>query len=240
MTRQEITQFMADVVEKKMTNFQTDFFNYDKPEIEIAKSSQFPYLWIVNELHTRMPSLGGYEDEFFNNVRIRYAYADGDDGLSFYLNPHCLKDSDLIFLITEDNIRQVDVNQAKAAIKDYTTPAYEKWENLHGEIVPKRVTVTFDLIGLSKLRELVSECHLHNDDSLMGIFRQFHKMRRVADDHTITIKYCWWGNEFACIEHYDGEDHMVRHIIFHGWPETGYQQNGSVQIDPRYGWASHT
>lgn len=29
-------------------------------------------------------------------------------------------------------------------------------------------------------------------------------------------------------------------IIFHGFPETGYLQNGSVQLEKRYGWSIHT
>lgn len=29
-------------------------------------------------------------------------------------------------------------------------------------------------------------------------------------------------------------------IIFHGLPDTGYQQNGSVQLTPSYGWQIHT
>lgn len=231
---------MADVVEMKMKRFQTDFYNYDKPTIEASKSPQFPYLWIVSELHTWMPCLGDFEEDFFENQRSQYAYAAGDDGISVYLNPYHLKDTDLIFLITEDNIWQVNVNQAKAAIKDYTIPAYEKWKALHGEIIPKRVRVKFDLIDLPKLRELIDDCHKHNDDSLMNIFRRFHHIRRVADDHKVTIRYYAHSNEFACVEYYNGEDHMIYHAIFHGWPETGYQTNGSVQIAPHYGWASHT
>lgn len=240
MTRTEIIQKMADVVDEVMKNFQTDFTKYDKPAIENAKSTDFPFMWIVSELHTRMVSLGGYEEDFFNNPTTRYAYADGDDGISFYLHPHLLGQKDRIFLIRENYIWEVNVAGAKNAIKDYTIPVYRKWKKLHGEITPKRVTVQFDLIELPKLREIIRDCHNHNDDSLMDIFRHFHKMRRVADDHKITIRYHAYSNEFACVEYYNGKEHMIRFAVFHGWPETGYQQNGSVQIDPRYGWASHT
>lgn len=240
MTRQEIIQYMADVVEMKMTRFKTDFFNYDKPTIEKADSNQFPFLWIVNECHTVMPELGGYEEAFNNSAEIRYAYADGDDMYSFYLSSQYLHDTDLIFLITKDDICPIDVEKAKEAIRDYTIPAYEKWKARYGEIKPKRVTVKFDLIDYSKLREIIQDCHNHNDDSLMEIFRRFHRIRRVADDHTMTIRYRKHANEFACIEHYNGEDHMIRFVIFHGWPETGYMTNNSIQIDPHYGWASHS
>lgn len=38
----------------------------------------------------------------------------------------------------------------------------------------------------------------------------------------------------------DGSLYMNGGIIFHGLPETGYMQNGSVEIDPHFGWATHT
>lgn len=240
MTRQEIIDGMSKVVAEKMLHYQTDFTEYDKPQLLEAQSSEFPFLWIVNEYHTRFASLGGYTDKFFAEQRVRYSFADGDDGISYLLNPHLLSKDDRIFLITEDKMWEVGVFEAKNAIKDYTLSAYEQWKAQHGEIIPKRVTVKFDLIELPKLRAIIRDCEAHDDDSLMSIFRRFHKLRRISDDHQITIKYKWWDNEFACIEHYNGEDHMIYHVKFHGWPETGYMVNGSVQIVPRYGWASHT
>ncbi len=240
MTRKEIIQKMATVVDEVMKRFQIDFTEYDKPIIEKAKPKEFPFMWIVSELHTRLVSLGGYEKKFFDNLPIRYAYANGDDSMSFYLHPPYLNKKDRIFLIRENYIWEVSVNGAKNAIKDYTIPVYRKWKELYGEITPKRIRVKFDLLSLSKLREIIQDCHNHGDDSLMSILRRFHNHRCVAEDHSITVKYREWDNEFVWIEHYDGEDHIIGHIVFHGWPETGYQQNGSVQIDPRYGWASHT
>lgn len=38
----------------------------------------------------------------------------------------------------------------------------------------------------------------------------------------------------------DGSLYMNGGIIFHGLPTTGYQQNGSVSVDPAYGWEIHT
>lgn len=38
----------------------------------------------------------------------------------------------------------------------------------------------------------------------------------------------------------DGSLYMNGGIIFHGLPDTGYQQNGSVSVDPAYGWEIHT
>lgn len=54
------------------------------------------------------------------------------------------------------------------------------------------------------------------------------------------------GSEFGqhCLsfgEHrVDGLHGLCGGIIFHGFPETGYQENGSVQIEGCYGWSTHT
>lgn len=38
----------------------------------------------------------------------------------------------------------------------------------------------------------------------------------------------------------DGTTSMNGGLIFHGWPEKGYVENGSVQLSPSYGWSIHT
>lgn len=240
MTRQEITDYMGNVVDEEMESFQTDFIDYDKPEIENAASSDFPYLWIVSKFHTRCYSLGKYKDNFFATPSMRYAYADGDDNVSYLLDSHLLDKSDRIFIISEDKICEVGPHGANQAIRDYVIPAVKEWEPLYGKLVPKRVRVKFDLLPYAKLRELIQECRDHNDDSLWSILKRFHNRRCVAEDHKITVKYCAWNNEFVWFEHYNGEDHIIGHIVFHGWPETGYMSNGSIQLTPSYGWASHT
>lgn len=240
MTRTEITAFMVDVVEEKMRRFQTDFYDYDKPRVEECAAKEFPFLWIVSELHTYMISLGSYEEDFFNNFSTRNAYADGNDGISFYLESPTLHTTDRLFLITEDKIWEVDVNQARAAVKDYTIPAYEKWKELNGELIKTYVKIKFEFISFGELRKLIQDCDNHGDDSLLSIFKRFKQRRAVAEDHKIIIGYNPYANEFSYKEYYNGDTRLVGGIVFHGWPETGYQQNGSVQLVPQYGWASHS
>lgn len=54
------------------------------------------------------------------------------------------------------------------------------------------------------------------------------------------------GSEFGeyCLsfgEHrVDGLHGLCGGIIFHGFPETGYKENGSVQLEGSYGWSTHT
>lgn len=38
----------------------------------------------------------------------------------------------------------------------------------------------------------------------------------------------------------DGSVSLAGGMIFHGFPDEGYKQNGSVQLTPSYGWSIHT
>ena len=38
----------------------------------------------------------------------------------------------------------------------------------------------------------------------------------------------------------DGTTYICGGLIYHGNPETGYNQAGSVQLNPSYGWHIHT
>lgn len=49
-------------------------------------------------------------------------------------------------------------------------------------------------------------------------------------------KYCLGFHE----NRVDGLCGLAGGIIFHGFPESGYRENGSVQIEPAYGWQTHT
>lgn len=49
-------------------------------------------------------------------------------------------------------------------------------------------------------------------------------------------EYCF---NFAVLRA-DGSVMLNGGVIFHGFPESGYKQNGSVQIDQSYGWQIHT
>lgn len=54
------------------------------------------------------------------------------------------------------------------------------------------------------------------------------------------------GSEFGehCLsfsEHrVDGRYGLCGGIIYHGFPDTGYKENGSVQLEGSYGWSTHT
>lgn len=144
-------------------------------------------------------------------------------------------------MIELDGVREITEKQAREVCRDIVIPVAEKWIKENGPLPTKvQVPVKFFNITLSKIKELIRECEAHNDNSLIEIFRRFHNYRRVAKDQYIQISYNPGYNEFTFCEYTDEKQGLVGGIIFHGWPETGYMVNGSYQMEPTYGWSSHT
>lgn len=230
---------MKAVVEDVMKDFQTDFFNCDRPRIA-SPEFKFPAIWIVGEYHTHRLELGNYQDLFFEAESVRYAYVRENNPYSYFLEcVHFLNDK--WYLITEDGLQPINREQAKSAIMDYVIPAVEAWKAENGPLPTlERVKVIIRGITFSKLKELIADCRAHGNDSLMECFKIFRHSQRVAADHYFDVCYNEAWNEFSSCEYVNGKPGIVRVFVFHGWPETGYQTNGSIQLDPRYGWSSHS
>lgn len=90
-----------------------------------------------------------------------------------------------------------------------------------------------------KAQKLANE---HYDDSLdRCVINLMHHMHANSDVKQIVIsadfcENCFFFSEFDK----DGNAGLCGGIIFHGYPEDGYQENGSVMISPSYGWQIHT
>lgn len=234
----KIIQTMTNIVADIMIRFQSDFENHDRPYIESADSSMFPMIWIVGKCHTHLLYLGEYDKNFSENEMARFAYVQGGNPFLSYLDA---LGGDHLFLIEPDSVREITEKQAREVCRDIVNPVAEKWIKENGPLPTKvQVSVKFFNIALSKIKELIRECEAHNDNSLIEIFRRFHNYRRVAKDQYIQISYNPGYNEFTFCEYTNGKKGLVGGIIFHGWPETGYQQNYAMQLTPSYGWSSHT
>lgn len=238
MNRDNILQQMEAVVAETMKSFQSDFYDYDKPRIESGKL-KFPAIWIVGESHTYCLELGNYKDLFYECESVRYNYLYDHNPYSHYTSSYCSNDK--WFLITEAGLQPINCKQAEAAIKDYVNPAVQAWIAENGPL-PKltKVPVVLKNITIAELKALVAECRTHDDDSLMSCLTRFHQYSRVAANQYVEVTYHKQWREFQFCEYINGERRLVGGIVFHGWPETGYQTNGSVQLTQRYGWASHT
>lgn len=229
---------MAKVVASTMTSFQSDFEKYDRPYIEAATTEQFPLLWFVASSHTHLLRLGEYRDRFFNEECMRYAYAAGDNTFSYYLET-CK--SDRIFLINAQDVKEIDVSQAERIINGVVSSAVEEWSKC-GNSLPSdtKMPIKFINITCGKLKELFADCQKHGNESLRDIFHRFRKYCRTAEDQYIEISYNSYYNEFVFCQYTNGVQGLTGGVIFHGWPESGYQSNYAVQLSPKYGWATHT
>ena len=146
-----------------------------------------------------------------------------------------------VYLIGCNNIREIDVVEAQKIIKCVVGNAVKKYALKHGKFTDNyKVCVQIRNITLSKLKALIADCKAHNDTSLLTIFRRFHRYRKVAKNHYVSVLYDPDYNEFTFSEIVNGQRRLVGGIIFHGWPETGYQEAFSVQLTPSYGWHMHT
>lgn len=234
----EILSEMTEIVASRMTSFQSDFEKHDRRYIEAATLEQFPMLWVVGVSHTYLLKLGEYKKDFFAHEHIRYAYASGDDTFSFYLRA-CR--SDALFLIDAKGVNEISVSQAEKVVEGTVSAAVSAWLN-SGHSLPDdiKMPIKFYNITFEKLKELIADCRKHDDSSLTDIFRGFRNYRRSAANQFIEINYNSRYNEFAICQFTNDEPGLAGGIIFHGWPESGYKTNGSVQLNPRYGWAMHT
>lgn len=235
---QSILQTMSNVVADVMRSYQSDFTDYDRPYIE--NEAKFPMIWIVSRCHTFLLRLGEYESDFNTSESTRYLYAQNGNPYQAYLD-HTDPEKDFMFLITEDAAHQINMKQAQAAVKDIVTPVVERWKQKHGPL-PKRLRVPVKIHGikLHELKAFIRNCEEHNDDSLINALRRLHRYTRVGDVHYITLDWYPHCKEFEFTEYHNGKKGLNGFIVFHGWPETGYMVNGSVQIFPRYGWQMHT
>lgn len=229
---------MEEVVIKTMKRFQSDFYKYDEPRI--ANSDfKFPAIWIVGESYTHLLELGNYRDAFFDCASVRFDYLRQHNPYQYYLTDNYFA-KDKWFLITEDGLQPTTREQANTTIMDYVLSAVCAWEEHNSLPTLTKVPIKFKNITLSELKALIADCHAHGNNSLFDCFKIRQNTRRIADDQSVTIIYRKKLNEFIFHEYVDGNIRLVGGIIFHGWPETGYEINGAVQIAPTYGWSSHT
>lgn len=230
---------MEAVVAETMECYQSDFFKYDKPRIE-SEDFKFPAIWIVGNSHTHCLELGNYKDSFFEAESVRFDYLRNHNPYHYFLTENYFA-KDKWFLITENGLQPITREQAKSAILDYVTPAVHTWIAENGPL-PKltKVSVKFKNITLGELKALIADCRAHGNDSLLECFKIRHCSCRIAADQYTVITYDKKWHEFSFSEYVNGTARLSGGITFHGWPETGYETNGSVQIDPHYGWSSHT
>lgn len=92
-----------------------------------------------------------------------------------------------------------------------------------------------------KLQKAMEAAQQHDDKTLQNCICRLvsYSMWNTCDHVDLFADYGEYCFYFA-VKHIDGTLSMNGGIIFHGWPEEGYRENGSVQLTPQYGWSIHT
>lgn len=236
---ENIIRQMTEIVDGYMTSYQSDFYGSesysgDKSYVE-KEDCKFPMLWIVGKSHTYLLKLGEYEDWILNDPVERYRYvANGESPFGDYVDHPSSRVEDRVFLIEPDKLTELDWFRAKNVIKDVVTPVIERYKDL----LPKRnkVRVQFYDITLNELLTLIRK-----DSSLLTALKRFHSWLQVSENHHIDVFYHKDVQKFWFEEQpNNGIKGLCGSITYHGSPTEGYKTNGSIQLEPEYGWHTHT
>lgn len=108
------------------------------------------------------------------------------------------------------------------------------------------------MIFLGSAQERYNEClqlaKEKGDKTLGNVMARIAQWETNMDEHNceyhVEIYNDFAPNSFIFREVYDASTNrrvgMVGGIIFHGFPDTGYQENFSVMLSHQYGWHMHT
>lgn len=82
---------------------------------------------------------------------------------------------------------------------------------------------------------------VHNDKTLDSCILRLMSFLEWNNSDMIAIDSDFGEHTFAfAVIREDGSVSMNGGIVFHGFPEDGYMENGSTMIEPDYGWHIHT
>ena len=235
MDKPMILKIMSEIVENTMTSFKSDFYKYDTQHI--LEHDDAPILWIVGPSNTSLINIAEYAKDYQNGKESVIYDWHRPTGSVFhiYLTPLMVTDNKArVFIISNTDVREYTAEEALGCIENYMKPITISFTDNY------KVRVRLKNITLKRLKELIQESWEHNDNSLMNCLKRFHQYSKSSKDHTIDVWYDPNYNEFCFHERVNGRTGLVGGIIFHGWSETGYKENYSVQLCPSYGWSIHT
>lgn len=234
--KEKLLAKMAEIVAATMTAHQTDYTTYDTNAITDAKPTEFPMLWVVGELHTHLLRLASYANKFPSDERLQLDYVQNGMPYQWYL-ANCKRDK--WFLLTkEGDVTEITCSQANEIIRDVVLPVVNEFQRSN-KLPDAKVPVHFVDLTIGQLKQLLTRDAHYTAGTLRKLLKRFQRRYKVAKDQYIEVRLID-SNDLAWAEYYDGQFRIWGHLINHGSPETGYMKNNSFQIDPHYGWSSHT
>lgn len=248
---EEIIKQMENVVERTMRDFQSDFYKYDKPYMESATAESFPLIWIVAPSHTHLLKLSDFRNALLSERAVQYrcAYLLRDKQLpwQYFIDTFRPDRGEKAYKFIIDSsgdpmiIPLETAEELRKTISKYFDETLALLED-RGIELPKRLRMPVKFAGtsLDVVKQKLMECEERGDHSLLNCLRRMQQYVRTSDDDSVSVSYVSHWDEFAFTQLTDGKPGLCGGIVFHGWPETGYQENFSHQIEKRYGWAIHT
>lgn len=230
---------MQYVIEDCTNTCQSDFYKYDVNKIQNTDDRYFPMIWVVTPINTCLINYKLYADRYYDSEFTRY---DWHNPNSNYFDAYLQDEvNQQVYLIEENGIKLICMKEARKIVRNSVNDSVLKYEKEFGKFTDDyKIRIKLNNITFSKLKELLKDCQVHNNTSLMDCLSRFRRCRKMSKDHTFCITYYPSDNEFTFREYINNEARLVGGIIFHGWPETGYKENFAVSLCPSYGWKIHT
>lgn len=246
---------LASIVDGKQDNeiMKRDFYKYDFKTISKLPKEHFPALLCVREngMSVICPIAQGKRMMEEECARYIYVY----NPVDYYLeNRHENREARWFVLEPKESgeggITEVTYEQAKRTHRRLLLPYLITVKPQLPDRKKCKVKIRFHDITLSRLKELLSDSrkikkqwHDSPDTvgkSLLQALKWKQGAMQLGSDHHYDIYWNEKWHEFSFCEGGIEGNGICGGIVFHGAPDEGYKENGSVQIEPCYGWSSHT
>lgn len=212
--------------------------------IEDATPDQFPILWNIRECGTSILMPGKLYENYLSTERGQYYLASHPNPYEWEINywgRGVTKEAQW-YAIYEDHIEAVTIGEAQDIAYNTFTPILEQWL-AEGNSLPTatRIPVRFVNINPIELAHKIQAEEGKKGRKLYEVLRDCHRGTwKMAKNHYFSIYWDKRYDEFCSSDMLNDECFLFRVIKNHGWEGEGYKVNGSVQMTPTYGWASHS
>ncbi len=99
----------------------------------------------------------------------------------------------------------------------------------------------FEVRCKEKLRKAMELSREHDDKTLRDCIYRLVSFCFWKDAEKVVLYSDYYEHSFTfTVFNEDGSVAINGGVIFHGFPEQGYRESGSVCIEPTYGWQIHT
>ena len=225
---------------KNELGYNCKWVNYDfECDKDYLQKYEGEFIWLLGTFGTYiMPIAVGHIENSLNNEGYRYSLAqksvmaDGCLAMTHYKFIHFKDDGSYVFITPEQAAELWEKNKEEA-VENF------KKKNGFGLPTDMKIRVRFSCDWRYVLEQL-RYAREHGDDSLMDCLKRSRHCLKLAKDHEMMISSDFSHRSFLFADVVNGKVVMNGGIIFHGYPEEGYMQNGSVQLTPSYGWQIHT